>query len=61
MEKSENEKVQFAKKTYHGFHTEAYDLSKDADALAAKGFDVEGLKKIIEERSKAYKENKKED
>ena len=51
MEKSENEKVQFAKKTYHGFHTEAYDLSKDADALAAKGFDVEGLKKIIEERS----------
>ena len=48
------------KKKYHGFHFEEIDLS-DADALAARGYDVEKLNKIIEEKSKEYEEKKKND
>jgi len=60
MEQFENAEANPAKKTYHGFHFEEIDLS-DADALAARGYDVEKLNKIIEEKSKEYEEKKKND
>ena len=56
MEQLEN----VAKKKYHGFNIEEIDLS-DAAALAARGYDVEKLNKIVEEKNKEYEEKKKND